>query len=332
MLGNRIRLGRLSCRLTLQELADTLTAASFPISKGGLSNYENNKTRPTEAYLSAISNAFGLSRDFFDKPDWVDFAPELYSLPAHMHTAELYAHIQIELERYLDISNQIDHSLVFEGIRPHPVSIGEPSAIVDACDHFRECWSIGDEPIHSVCYLLEKHKWLLFPLPDIFEHMRFSGIERSRGLRFTFFSPFVYTDDFRFFLLSEVSKAFVTCPAEQAEAVASQFAREILFSRRNAIREFGEKRTHIAIEELNRAKHLYGISKRNIMLRLRELNIISDESYTNFQLYLNQNSHLRRENNIDSNLRFFEVPTSYSALVSHAQSEGVAVNGLMKVF
>lgn len=58
-IGNRIKKLRTQKRLSLQEVADAISG-----SKGNLSNYENDKIKPSSEVLISLSNYFNVSIDY----------------------------------------------------------------------------------------------------------------------------------------------------------------------------------------------------------------------------------------------------------------------------
>ncbi|WP_195277187.1 helix-turn-helix domain-containing protein [Anaerotruncus rubiinfantis] len=335
MIANRIRLARQANSLSLQQLAERMTELSAPITKAALSNYETGKTALSPQAISALSSALGMPVEFFHQDDWADFDPvistTLEPLPA-ARMAELKAYVQIELERYLsviDVLNDQRRPVPYTQTRVH---LDEPREIRSVCDEVRRLWGIGSYAIPSVCNLLESHDWLLFSLPYAFGHINFSGVEHSRDLRFLFYTPIPFQDEFRLLLLQELGRAYLICEPEEEAAVLSYFARELLFPKVLVEQEFGTRRSHILEEELDRAKQKYGIARRNIMLRLKELGIISESYYNNFLMYLNQNSFMRRESRISSMLCFFEDPSAYAAKVARAKAEGLLPNDFGSFF
>lgn len=114
--GNRIKLMRLANCLSLQQLADALSANSVPISRAALSYYETGKTVPAEATINVLAKELGTIPAFFYKQDWVDFELRIFQdlnlIPSRQQ--ELYAFIQVEMERHLEIDHALGIRSAFE--------------------------------------------------------------------------------------------------------------------------------------------------------------------------------------------------------------------------
>lgn len=326
MSANRIRLARQASSLSLQQLAERMAGMGSPITKAALSNYETGKTVPGAHALEALASALGTSVEFLQRPDWEDFSLRFFTRLEPLSAArmaELIAYIQVEIERFLSVSdlleeqrNPVPHSQTY-------VHAGEWGKIRTVCETVRRLWEIGGYAIPSVSNLLELHDWLLFSLPYNFGHINFSGMELSRGLPFVFYTPTPFLDEFRLVMLQELGRLYLSFEPEEEWQVLSYFARELLYPQSLVERDFGQSRTRIMEGELSRAKQKYGIARRNVMLRLKELNIITDAYYNSFLLHLNQNSFMRRENRSYSALSFYEEPTAYTAKLARAKAEGL---------
>lgn len=325
MIGKRIRLIRQANQLSLQQLAQLLTEAGFPITKGALSNYETGKVAPSIAMLETLGRKLGVAPTFFSREGWDDFSTTLYGIgdlvPAHIQ--EIQAYVQIELERVVSVDEVIGALPRKRDMVPIPIGGSEDDAIENVVLSIRDTFGLGRYAIASVSQFLEEEGWLLFLLPGEFIVKRFSGIEHSHDLRFIFCEPSPYLDEYRSLLLREFGRWVLDFPAGTEDQVLSRFSRALLFPRPCVISMFGEKRTRIRNEELLLAKHKYGLSRRQVMDRLRECQIICEDYYTDFIQYLDQHRFLSREASSPSHLLFHEEATRYSMHVAHAKAEGV---------
>ncbi len=325
MISNRIKLARQANCLSLQQLADKMNECSVPITKGTLSNYETGKTSLPSSLLPVLSSILGTPEDFFYQKDWEDFhltiTTKLPSLPSS-RMAELASYVQINLERYVQISALLQYPRPTPSFTPIEVA-ADPVSIQKACLKIRKEWDIGSFAIPSVCTLLEQQGWFLTSLPDTFGHICFSGIEHSKEIPFLFYTPIPFIDEFRMALLKELGRTLLCFKQEEEAFVLSCFAREMLLPTAIVYQQFGTSRTAVSDEELGLAKQKYGIARYEIMLHLRELGVISQTYYNSFLTYFNQNIFMLRENQFSGSYGFYEIPSLYSGLAARAMAENL---------
>lgn len=325
MISKRIRLIRQANQLSLQQLAQILTEAGVPITKGTLSNYETGKITPSASMLEALGRELGVAPAFFSQEDWDDFSATLYGIDnlVSARVQEVLSYVQIELERVSSADEAIGVSPARPQCPPIPIDGTDEDAIEQAALTVREKFGLGKYAIASVSHFLEEEGWQLFLLPSEFVVKRFSGVEHSRGLRFIFCEPSPYLDEYRSMLLWEFGRSVLSYPAEAEESVLSRFSRAVLFPKPCVISMFGSARTRVRNEELLLAKHKYGLARRQVMERLRECRIISERYYSDFVQYLDQHRFLCREASSSSQLLFHEEAIRYSMHIARAKAEGL---------
>ena len=333
--GNRIKLMRLANCLSLQELADAMSANSVPITRAAISHYETGKTAPSENTINILAKELGTIPAFFYKRDWEDFQlrifQELGLIPSRQQ--ELYAFIQVEIERHLEIDYALGIRSAFEIPKRRTLRADQCAQLEEYIEDIRKKWEIGLNPISSVCSILEAQGWYLISSTEQFGSLDIGGYEVSTGIPFLLYHPNYFVDDFRYSVLQQVAYFYLQGEdPRDTELLVQRFARGILFSREQAVLEFGEKRSKISAKELSMVKQKYGISKRMLMARLHELGIIDDECYENFDTHLRQHSFLKREKAIGDVLHFYEVPTAYEIKALRAQAEGILPEETVEYF
>ena len=73
MIGARLKLGRLSNGLSLQDLSDILMETGDPITRAGLSKYETGKVIPNDKILEKIAKIMDLDISYFYKDHFPDY-------------------------------------------------------------------------------------------------------------------------------------------------------------------------------------------------------------------------------------------------------------------
>lgn len=325
MIGNRIRLARQANCLSLQQLAERISACDFSITKTALFNYEAGRTIPNQQMISALVHVLGIKEPFYHLPDWTTFNPQIQGQCeiASARLQELLAYMQIEIERFLTVSKKIGIPYSAHLPKKFPVSISEPQKIEAAAIALRNMWGIGKYAIPSVSNLLESNGWILFSLPEIFNQNHISGVEISSGLLFMFSTPEPFLDSRRENMLRELGKHILEYPPNEEFLILDFFARALLFPKESVIYEFGHHRTHLRSEEMGCVKQKYGLSRRNIVKRLKDCDIISNEYYREYKLRIQQSHHLLRETPANTLLNFFEEPTTVYMCLQQAKAEGL---------
>lgn len=323
MIGNRIRLARLANCLSLQQLSDHMKENNVNITKTALFNYESNSTLPNEQILNMLSLTLGLNKHFFthDSPEnfFIKTLGNLGSVESRRQ--ELLAYIQLQVEYSFSVFQKSNITIPAINI-PNPSSASNLLEAEAAATSIRKHWSLGYNPIASVCHLLESNGVFLFSLPNTFHWKYVSGIECSHNIHFLFFSNELYLDELRFGLLKEFGKHVMTYDPEDEDLVLEEFAASILLPRELLYKEFGNKRTHIDLEELRCIKKKYGIPRLTILKRLQTCGIISNETCHFFTEKLRHSYHISHSSIQHVTLNFFEEPTVLHLLVRRAIAEG----------
>ena len=333
----RIKLVRQANQLSLQQLADKMTADGYDITRAALSQYETGKIRPSDTMLANLCKELGAPLEFFFRPEWSDFSLRLFhdgvDDTANLRTQELYAFIQIEIERYalLDDLLGIKNNWQFSAKSLRTKDI--PRAPEELAAFIRKNWHIGVSPIPSVCNLLESQGIYLIAIPQTFGFRYLSGYETSRMQPFIFYTTEAFTDDLRTNLLKELARFFIPGNLAYTDEALSRFALALMAPEELLFADFGKKRKRISLDELTIAKQRYGTSRREVMRRLYHLGIVDEEYYNDFYQYINQHRFLWRDSNM-SNVRieFYESPMAYNRKHARAIAEGLIDEPEQKYF
>ena len=65
MIGNRMRQARLATGMTLEYLAQKMHDRDQPITRAGLSKYENEKSRPRQSFLMTLGQVLNVKPSYF---------------------------------------------------------------------------------------------------------------------------------------------------------------------------------------------------------------------------------------------------------------------------
>lgn len=326
MVGDRIRLGRMANALSLQELSEILAYSGHKLTRAAISNYEMGRAFPSEQILKAMSKELGLSESFFYKQEREGFGIRRFRAAdlVMKHEMELRAYLQVMLEQFLEVDGLL--GIRSAGAPPERVTvkIGEEEKVEELVDRLRREWGNAEQPIASVCGMLEDNGWYVFEMPDVFEEDQVSGVEESSGNLFIAYTIEDTVDETRYRILEEVGHAYLEGEnPEHQKWLCKAFARAMLIPRAQVFREFGRERTSISFFELSLAKQKYGMSKVNIRKRLNALGLLPQEAVGNYGDRMNKLNYRKKIDSKQDVLYFMEYPTKFRMKVLAARKEGL---------
>ena len=327
MLSTNIKIARMAVGLSLQELSDRLKENGYPTTKATLSNYENGIYVPSNDILKEISKELNTSMEFlldntitecdlrfFQKADMIDRVQQ-----------SLEAFITKELSRFIHIDNILGYKAEWTYTKKTLYRTDDTAAIENLAYRVRTEHGAGSHTIASVCDMLERKGWHIFALPDYCRNNRtISGYDCISGTPFILYKPDEYQDEMRLSLLRSVGYSLIEGETrEDTDALVAHFARAVLIPENLVRYTFGNNRNTITETELATAKKMYGIGKKYLMRRMWELEIISDDLFSDYMTYISQRYDLVRSSGLTDDSRFYDVPTSYEMRVARAHAEGL---------
>lgn len=157
MLGHRLRLARKRLGLTQKALAKRLSGR---ITVHAISKYETGTMLPTSTPLTALAKSLGVSLDYL-LSDRAEVLEGLEFRKHHKASARDRAHAQSvlidHLERYLAIEEVLDLAGDCDWLRSHRrKSVRSLVQVENAAEEVRDAWGLGDDPIPSLCHVLEE--------------------------------------------------------------------------------------------------------------------------------------------------------------------------------
>ena len=319
--GKRLKLLRQASLLSLQELSDMLVGSRLPIKRAALSHYESGITLPNERAIEELARTLGSTPHFFERPDWEDIRLTFCREPGLSGKYEigLLSFLQIELEKiyYIDRLLGCDNPFVMpEKVR---VSRGQEDRVEKLAAQVRKAYGAQFAPVSSVTALLEYAGWNIIELPNAFDIAAISGFERSRSMPYILHTSLYAVDDYRASLLEALGEAYLQGEDEaHSRELALRFSRAMLFPDSCVYAQFGKKRENVSITELTFMKQVYGLSKRSIMMRLKELDVVSEHTYNEFEDLMRLHGFPRRKKVMAENIMFYENPTKAAMRVMDA--------------
>jgi Zn-dependent peptidase ImmA (M78 family)/transcriptional regulator with XRE-family HTH domain len=345
--GNRLKLARKMAGFSLQELADAL---ENKVSKQALNKYEMGQMNPSSEVLVAISRTLKVKPDYFFKKHQVELGKILFRKKASLSKKSedsIVEKVRDYVERYLEIEGILEVANPFKNPL-QSLTIAKKSDVEVAANQLRKEWNIGTDPIPNILEMLELKgiKILLINdvddidglavftstgIPVVVVNTRNKSIER---IRFTIIHELAH-------LLLQLEKHILDNPKE-VERYCHFFSSCFLIPTEMLLKQIGSgKRSYIRIEELIAIKEYFGISIRAIVHRLKELEVITDNYYQRWVVYMSKTYGAKEEPGV---YKGEEKSRNFDQLVNRALAEefislskaaalwNVSVNELRKGF
>jgi Zn-dependent peptidase ImmA (M78 family) len=284
MVGDRIRLGRRKAGLSLRDLERELGGK---LTAQAIGKYERGESAPSTNVLSELARALGVSVSYLHDAQGVELAAVEFRTKANT-TGRERAHVQTAvldwIERYLEIELILElDSSQWQCPVKEPAKLRSIEDAEALADNVRQEWALGLDPIPNMTELLEEKglKVLTIDLPQ-----RVSGftclVKRQKGqpeLPVIVVNNAFSLERRRLTLGHELAhRLFVpNCLSDKdEEKAATVFASAFLMPRQHLQTEVGKQRHALGYKELIDLKHRYRVSGAALLMRLRQLGVISD--------------------------------------------------------
>ncbi len=331
MFGQRLRLARKKAGLSMRDLAGRL---SPPLSAQAISKYEGGRMMPSSAVLIDLGKTLDVSLDFLmggqiEALEGVDF--RRHSGTSAKDRARAEAIVTEMLEDYLAVEDMLELESCadpFAGLRCD--RIGSVEDIETKATDLRRHWNLGIDPIPSMTGLLEAHgiKVIEADLPARFDGLA-CGVKRSGNRPNTevvVTSRRTNVERKRLTLAHELAHRVIRDtgnPDIRVEKAMQRFAGAFLAPAEHLRAEVGTQRHGITYRELMRLKRFYGVSAAAMLIRLRDVGILSVSAIEYaFRTYARSWRTSEPEPiTDDEGLGAFERPSRFERLVWRALGE-----------
>ena len=281
--SERFKSARLMKGFSLQDLAD---AIDNKLSRQALHRYEKGEVIPDSEKINLLSQALGVTSDFFFRSTKVELGDIEYRKLSKMPQKEAsiikeknkeYLSRYLELEEILGLNNTfINHLEDFEIISNY-------EQVNQAANILREKWELGKGPIFNIVELLEDKniKVIALKVNDDFDGLQ-TFVNGNIPVVAYNANKINKPDRIRFTLLHELAHLllkFGDITDRQKETLCHQFAGAMLLHEETIKSELGNHRNKLSINELGNIKKQYGISMQAIIMRAKDCSIIN-EHYT----------------------------------------------------
>lgn len=274
--GERLKALRVSSGMSLRDLGRKIS-----ITAQTLSNYERGITMPPSSVIIALASELRVKAEYFFRPvtvsiEGLDFRKKNSFLIKEQHS--LIAGIKDWLERYKQIESLFPDKIDFE--LPEAQCFTEAAQIETIAKSLRQKWQLGNAPIENLTSLLEEKniRVCFISTKDSFDACTFW----SDGRPCIVVRNDMPGDRLRFNLAHELGHLLIKCPEEgdkrTREKPAMCFASAFLAPSEVVIRELGQSRKKLSLNELHILKMKYGLSMSAWVFRAKDLGIISDSA------------------------------------------------------
>jgi transcriptional regulator with XRE-family HTH domain len=296
MFGQRLRLARKRAGLSLRELADRI---GNDVSAQAISKYESGKMLPSSGVLVALAKALNVSLDFLMSTQvealaGVEFRKHSGTTAAERAHAESVVIDAIERQLALDAILGLDSEK--NDLPEKRVSVASLDEVEALADDLRKKWELGNDPIRSMTDLLEGKgvKVISVDIPKKLSGLT-GDVRRPGGkpdVPMIVVSCQFTIERRRFTLAHELAHRIIggTKGDLKLEKAMDRFAAAFLIPRKHLQKEVAGARDGLPpYNEIVRLKHFYGVAAATILMRLRDIGVLSEASVTYaFQTYARQ--------------------------------------------
>lgn len=286
MTADRIRLARRKAGFSLRDLS---AAMNELVTAQAIGKYERGEDVPSPVVLAELAKALGVSQSYLLDTQGIELTGVKFRTKANT-TARDRAQVETEvlewIGRYLQIELILDlDSEQWQWPVAHLRQLHEVNDAEKLARDVREEWKLGLDPIPNMTELLEEKglKVLTVSLP-----LRVSGLTClvGRGEGQPELPVIVVNNQFslerrRLTLAHELAHRLIEAGSlseKNEEKATTLFAGAFLMPREHLQREVGKHRNALGYKELIDLKRLYRVSGMALLVRLRQISVISEST------------------------------------------------------
>ena len=294
--SERLKSARIMKGFSLQDLADEV---ENKLTKQALNKYEAGLMKPDQEMLFLLCKALNVRPDFFVREtsitlENVEFR-KLKKLSSKESARIKESTIDI-LERYFELEHLLGIEKEFINPIKH-IKIDSYDKVEYAVNKMREEWKLGEAPLNNVIELLEDNN---IKVIEIDAGPEFIGLSTWEGIK----NPVVVVnsslvlDRKRFTVLHELGHILMNVghiEEKDRERYCHAFAGAMLIPKSQLLKELGNVRSKISMNELIYLKEQFGASIQAIMIRAKNLEIITESHYKSFITLFSMRGYKKKE-------------------------------------
>ncbi len=282
--AQRLRQARAIRGMSLRDLSEALKNA---VSHNALAKYENSEMMPSSETVGLLADALSQPVDFFFRPFTLNLERIRFRKRVRLgkKAEDSIREQALEFfERYHEIEELLDEVRKFEGKHRRKL-IREPDEAEEAADSLRDRWQLGRDPLPNLVELLETHGIKVYETE--LEENDCDGFSANTEI-----GPVIVlalkNNVLRKRMTLAHELAHVVLPLAESlspkeeENVVKRFAGALLLPKETFLAEFGKMRNAISLAELIEMKANFGASIMAIMMRAKQLDLISESVFVRF--------------------------------------------------
>ena len=281
MFSERLKLARKRSGLSLRALS---AAMGGIISAQAIGKYERAEMMPSSTVAIALADALDVPLTYLLSPSKVSLESVEFrklSSTSARERATVEAEVLDHVDRYLQVEEILGLDIGEQDRQdgaPYRITTLEDAEM--AADSVRKAWNLGGGPIPEITELMEEHRIKVFQLslPGSVDGLS-CRVRRLGGddVRVVVCSTGKSFERERFTIAHELGHLVLDmAPTMQEEKACHRFAGAFLVPGSDLIREVGRRRFNFGIGELIEIKHMFGISAAALVMRMRDLGIITE--------------------------------------------------------
>lgn len=307
-------------------LRDLTAALGKVVSHNALAKYEKGEMMPGSKVLGLLSDALGQSPDFFFRPFTLQLKGIKFRKRVRLSVKDEesvkeraleYFERYHEIEQLLGDQRQLSVRLLSKPVK----SLKDAES---AADELREHWKLGRDPLSNLVELLESKGIKVFEVDLAVGAFDGFSADTEAG-PVVVISARLNPLRKRMTIIHELAHIVLnipdSVPAKDEEQIAARFAGAFLMPREKFEEEFGKIRKSISLAELIELKVNFGASIWAIMMRARQLELISESVFQRFCLVANTWRSEKKEPG-DEQFQGNEGYSRFRQLIHRAVAEG----------
>ena len=281
MFSERLKLARKRSGLSLRALSMQMGGV---VSAQAIGKYERGEMTPSSNVAIALAGALDVSMTYLLSPSNVSLGSVEFrtlSSTKARERAAVESEVLDNVDRYLQVEEILGIS---DGLPEELAGASYPVETLEdaerAAKSVREAWNLGGSPIPDITELLEDHGIKVFKLdlPESVDGLS-CRVRRVGGgdVPVVVCCTAKSLERQRFTIAHELGHMVLRIPpTADGEVVCHRFAGALLAPKDELIREVGRRRLNFGFGELVEIKHMFGISAAALVVRMRDLGIITD--------------------------------------------------------
>ena len=294
------------------------------ISSNAIAKYETAKMIPSSQNLIAIAEALDFGIDYFFRPFTVSIDYNSFefrkrsSLPVKKETS-IKERIALLVEKYIEIEN-ITHDDVQFTLRYDNVLLGSDNDARSLGARFRQDLDLGTDSISTPIEVLENHGVKVI---EIDADSKFDGsCVKNIDLPVIVLNRNIIPERRRLTLFHELAHLVLRFEeGADVERLCNVFANEVLLPSAALKSLLGERRKNLSWKELKLIQESYGISVDAILVKAKQIGIISETTHRALCIDLNRNPELKMR--VQESVYQKEESSRFERLVYKALSDNL---------